>query len=515
MNILKAILQDFLNYFYPNTKLKAGRLVAAILLLVVVIVFVTSRQSDPAVEPTADKGVTVRQVSDLNGGSNLSLIGTVRAVSQATVQAEVGGLVTSVPVALGQSVRAGSVIATLENASEYAALLQAEGAYEAALANASQTGFSVETSSETLANNITSANNTYRSAFATTESVMQSTLSSIFTGANQTLLKLSSYHWEFKLIEYDLEDWQAVTLGTQSEAEIVASITEAEALIGRVNVLVDVAFANVLEEENGANATTLATLSTLKTNLTSARSSLVTTLNSLKTARLNVTDARAALERSQESSLGGEISAADAQVKQALGSLRAAQANYNKTILRSPVNGEVQNLNISNGDYISANTLVALVAGQNALEITTYISQNELDRLAVGTEVEISNGESGIVTAIAPAVDAATGKIEVRISTNSENIINGDTVRIGINGSYQSENDNRPIVVPVTALKVETDRTVAFTLNDMNELVAHPVETGSLLGSDIIITTGLTKDMSIVVDARGLNEGDKVSQLNG
>jgi len=56
----------------------------------------------------------------------VSLVGTVRAVSEAQIQAERGGRVTSVRVKAGDFISAGTIIATLENASEYASLLQAE-----------------------------------------------------------------------------------------------------------------------------------------------------------------------------------------------------------------------------------------------------------------------------------------------------------------------------------------------------------------------------------------------------
>ena len=515
MNILKAILKDFISYFKPTSKLGVIRLVLVFVVLGVLAVVIFGNGKTEEAPVPQERGVNLASVAALSDSGSLELVGTVKAVDQATIQSEASGLVTSVQVELGQQVAAGTIIATLENDSEYAALLQAEGSYEAALANAAQSDFSVEKSQEALENAETSANTIYRSSFVTTESVLEETLASYFTIRNQVIFELQEDLGEKKQIEYALDDWQTATESTLITNTVGSALREAEAVVLQVTNLVDTVFAAVVKEENGADATELAELESLKTELTTARSSLSSARSSLESARLAVSDAESDLVRAEAAGTGGGASATDAAVKQALGSLRSAQATYNKTVLRTPVAGEVQVLNVDAGDFISLNTLVATVANQSALEITAYISQNESDRIAVGSEVELEDGATGIVTAIAPAVDPSTGKIAVKIASTDESLSNGDTVRLTIdsNGAVP-EAINTPVVIPITALKVETDRTIVFTLDSSNILVAHPVETGSLLGSDIIIKNGLDSSMFIVTDARGFNEGDTVTVLS-
>jgi len=50
---------------------------------------------------------------------------------------------------------------------------------------------------------------------------------------------------------------------------------------------------------------------------------------------------------------------------------------------------------------------------------------------------------------------------------------------------------------------------------DADVLVAHEVTLGALLGERVVIASGLTPDMRIVVDARGLREGEKVEVSAG
>jgi multidrug efflux pump subunit AcrA (membrane-fusion protein) len=51
---------------------------------------------------------------------------------------------------------------------------------------------------------------------------------------------------------------------------------------------------------------------------------------------------------------------------------------------------------------------------------------------------------------------------------------------------------------------------VIFTVDYENKLVSHDVKIGRLLGDRVEILSGLTNDMKIVEDARGLRDGEIV-----
>jgi multidrug efflux pump subunit AcrA (membrane-fusion protein) len=110
------------------------------LIAVAIFNFISNRdESGESNNQTTDLPlVELTSARKFSGEGSISLIGSVRAFSETALTAEASGRITSVPVALGDSVFAGQVIATIENASEQAAVLQAEGAYEAALASANQ-----------------------------------------------------------------------------------------------------------------------------------------------------------------------------------------------------------------------------------------------------------------------------------------------------------------------------------------------------------------------------------------
>lgn len=521
----RAVLLDFALYFNPKTKWGRIRLIAAVAALVVIGMFVFGGNNEPAQVEEDARGVRLTRVGSFGDSASLELVGTVEAVDQATIEAEVGGRVTSVRVGLGDRVSAGQVIATLENASQYASLLQAEGSYEAAVAAAAQSDVSVSSAQTARAAARNDAINTFRSAYTTASSIVLNNIDEFFTNPDAQVtpgLKLDGYGYTSYLNDERvafqdlLTEWREEANALSNNDDLQTALNNAEARTNRVKEMVD-AFIVLLNEQEPPSAYTEAELDAFSTTFTGLRANLNATLLSIENARTSLATAEETLRRAEISGTGGEVSVADANVKQALGALRAAQANYNRTILRSPIAGVVQTLAVKQGDYIGALTTAATVANQDALLITTFVSESERDRIEVGSTVAIEGGASGTITAIAPSVDPATGKIEVRIQSESTELQNGDVVDVAIETPDRplEERADDPIIIPITALKVETDRIIVFTVNDDGVLVAHEVTEGPILGSSIMIESGVTPDMEIVTDARGLNEGDRVTVIEG
>ena len=515
MNTILSVLKDFFRFF--NIKTKKGLIR---LLLVVAIIGAGTFFLKPSADTEGDSVQQVRAVATATVGSFLDsastqLIGTVSSIDQAVIQSESSGRVTSVEVTLGQTVFPGQIIAKLENANAYASVLQAEGAYEGALAAAQISDVSAS-DAET---NLTSARNnayaTYASTYSTLRSIYQSDLDLIVADPENTFRTPgASLRETSKLISEIDEQFEKIGLLVSTPIQTEATIesvsvlltdaqTTSEQLMSLINNLQFLIKDDKTSDAYGA--TELAYLSTLNT----AQSQVDAVLLSLKTAEDRLSAAKAALVKAQLGGTSGTVSAANAQVKQALGSLRAAQANYNKTILRSPIAGVVNSLDIQNGDFVSSFQTIAEVANNDALEITTYVGQSDRTLLTTQQEVQIEGGILGVITTIAPAVNAATGKIEVKIQSTSPDLVNGDTVTITLQAQEESAG-NSVMQVPLTAVKFTATAGVVYSVED-GVLVAHTVAVGSVRDIFIEIISGISSDMEIVVDARGLNEGERVT----
>jgi multidrug efflux pump subunit AcrA (membrane-fusion protein) len=458
--------------------------------------------------------VTVTTATELQGGTSLSLIGTVRAFTEANITAERGGRVVSVPVTLGQAIRAGQVIASFENAAERASVLQAEGGYEAALAASAQSGVGVNEAQTALLAAKNNAVSVSKSSYSSVSSVVNGNIDTFFSQPEGFLpgLKVAGrgntafLNSERVAYQQLLRDWQTKSSTLTADSDLKSALATSRTNVERTVTFVD-AFITIFNSgSTGGYSDT--EVQTLSTNFTALKASLIGTIASIDAATASLASAEDNVRRASIAASGGTNSSADAQVKQALGSLRATQANLAKTILRSPISGTVNSLSVRMGDFIGGQTSVATVANNNALEIVTYIGESEQSALAVDDVVTIDGSYEGIVTQIAPAVDATTRKIEVRIATEATDIINGNTVRV--TKDIQATSTTNVVLIPLTAIKFETTNGFMMTVVD-GKLVQKPVTLGQIRGGVVEIVEGHTLTEPFVLDVRGLTAGSAVT----
>jgi RND family efflux transporter MFP subunit len=440
--------------------------------------------------------VTLAPVSELAGnGSSVGVIGSVRSITEADILAQSGGTVTAVHTRVGADVAAGAILAELDNASQRAAVLQAEGSYDAAVA--ARSGLSPTDIG-------TSALNTYTSSYNSLDSLLKTYVDTFYgdQGATGPAFLIGSNPFD---IDYFPRKRAALTdamntwrshLASASSASAPQLLTEADAVTRQAAALVTDIATTATRHGTDASAAQLAALAT-------ARSGIATLQASITAAK------QANQSQSTQASAG-----ADAQVKIALGSLRAAQANLEKTLVRAPISGQVNFLPLHVGDYVTAFMHVATVAQNGALEIVTYVSEENRTHMTVGMKVTVEDTYSGVITSIAPALDPVTKQIEVHVAVNGQApLVNGQSVRIGIPGEAvaTSTASAGPLLLPLTSLKLTPAARVVFSVDGDGKLLAHPVEIGEVRGDRIEVLTPLSPDLRIVTDARGLSEGQKVT----
>ena len=437
------------------------------------------------------RNVSVRSVGALTlGEGSGSIFGSVRSMSEATIVAKSSGTVERVHTTLGASVPAGFVIAELENASERAGVLQAQGVYEATLASRTSTD--------------SSGLNAYRAAYTTLDTALE-TYADTFYGSPGSygprfLLPVGSddsiaFSKDRKEIRTRMESWQK-TISQGGYTDPASSLSDAEAVAQLVSDLL----VRIAKEANKTGS-----------NASSAQ------LSALALARSATDTTRAAISAAQNAyRVGGTSSSADATVKQALGTLRLAEARLEQTRVRAPIGGTINFLPIRVGDYVTVTTPVATVAQNQALEIVAFVSEETRQSLSVGTEVRIAGTNTGIITSIAPALNPNTKQIEVRIAvTASPTLTNGASVQIEVPQRHTQPSTvmspDTVLSLPLTAVKLRATDRVVFSVDTDNRLVAHTVTTGSVHGDRIEITSALPLELVIVTDARALAEGQQVT----
>ncbi|MBX2866821.1 HlyD family efflux transporter periplasmic adaptor subunit [Candidatus Kaiserbacteria bacterium] len=466
-----------------------------IAIVVIILLFVAFSGGEPVEEINELKNefpqVSLKAVNELAREGNIALIGTVESVDEARLEAETSGRITSVSVAIGDTVRAGQTIAQIENADEYAALLQAEGSYEAALA--SNTGTTID------------AVSTYKDVYITLDSIVRNTVDDQFSrpttqypGFRLDGLGRAPELGQERVAIENILDTLAGVQNTVTAANVGQELQGLRTDTVRIaNFVEEIAY--IVSRQDVTSSFTQTTKDTTEAAFLSARNALAGAIQDIDTALNDI-----AVSESGTSSN-------DAAVKQALGRLKAAQAAYNKTVITTPIAGTVNRVAVQAGDFVNTFDSIADIANNNALKITAYINANERDRVAVGTPVVINKDLEGSVSRVAPAIDPATGKVEVQIQIESEELTNGDSVSLSINPEIEiSESEPLDVLrVPLPAIKLTTTTAYVFTIED-ERLVAHEVELGDIQSDTVEIVSGINPDWNIVLDARGLADGQRV-----
>lgn len=498
-------------------------IVAALLIIGLIALFTGSDEA--ASTETKTPNVSIINVGDFSRGvSTISVVGRVTSESHADIYTQKSGQVTRVNKRLGDRVAAGESLAEIENAAERASLLQAQGGLDAAKAGQSISATNAVSAETSLVSAESSARNTLASAYASVDNAVRGTADSIISNPNSPApifsVQSSNSQLPINIVNKRIgisvalkrqEDASRTPSGAMLRAEITQTQTEVRAALSMFDDIV-AALNTGLATYDTTNADIAAHLAAA----TAARTSLLAAVSVLNSAVESLDAKAAAVEVAKKSSeTGSEVTTSQAAVKQAEGMLLAAQANYEKSVIRSPISGTLNALHINRGDFVQMNTPAAEVANNGTLEVVTQVTEADAREIIVGTKVSLDKNAKGVVTRVAPAISSFTRKIEVRIGiTEKGALTSGDTVSITFErGGAVSSGKTAPlarIVIPITALKVSGDGMSVLMLNAESTLVARPVVIGTLLGDKVQILEGITAQESIIEDARGRSVGDSV-----
>jgi len=472
-----------------------GGAIVLIAVIVVGIHFAIRPAATPTVPPTVPH-VSVATIAALTSGTSpLSLVGNVTSLNQATILSQASGQLVSLNVAIGDQVGAGETIGQFDATSQNAALLQAQGAYQQALA--SQSSLSPVDAK-------TAATNAYVNAYGALNTALTVQVDMSFGSSTpygpQFLLNAptqpyGSISQERQALTYEMLAYQQATVnGTTTDP--ITLLTEASSVAQDILNLINQISSIAIAANSGATAGQISAINTAHASVTGVISTLATAIQTYRSQSVSTT------------------AGTNANVTEALGGLQVAQANVAKTVVTSPISGTIVSLPVSQGDFVSLGATVAVVSNPNALEIDTYVTPDDAKTIGVGAVATIDNNATGTVLSIAPALDPTTNKILVKIglTNGGDTITDGDTVSVSIaqTATAATSTASGPIVIPIEAVQVTPTGDVVFTVTPSSTLATVPVTLGTIFGGSVTILSGVTPDMDVVTDTRGLSEGEAV-----
>jgi RND family efflux transporter MFP subunit len=517
--------------------LSIAKKIISVLIIAAVPILLSSlstKKQDAAEIAKTDREVNVASIALLSENTTpISLLGTVTSRSEATIRAEGGGKLVAVYKKLGDYVPAGGVIAQFENSAESASVLQAEGTLDAANAgqDIAQTGSDIANINSgsadlSLEGAKTQSLNTISATYSTLDDAIRTKTDPAFRNPQTREAKLIVTVADAKLIitlEEERVNIETMLRAREAKNKTLSTVndllSELDTIEDEVRTVRDylddlsLAYSRSIVD----NSASQAAIDGYKANTGIARSAISGALTSIAQSRNALNASLSANQVAQKNVTQGNtqsaVSAA-AQIKGAQGNLDAARARLEKTIIRSPISGTINSITVETGDFISPFSEVAVVSNNNALEIVASVTDEEARQISVGEKVTIEGGVKGIITKVAPALDPKTKKIEVRIGIigSTSSLVNGQSVTItALRTNGAAATKNQQMRVPLSALKITPAGVVVFTVSMEGTLSAHKIKEGALLGDQIVILEGVTPDMEIVTDARGLEEGVHVT----
>jgi membrane fusion protein, multidrug efflux system len=285
---------------------------------------------------------------------------------------------------------------------------------------------------------------------------------------------------------------------------------EIETLVQKAQAAIEVAKANLLQAEVGANRS--------ERELTRAQN--------LKQAGLitqqNLDDAR-----TEKSASTARVSAAKAQLLAAEKDLRQAQTRQAKAVIYSPMDGVVSSKNIEVGDLVGepgATRYLFQIVDNRLLELTVTVPSTEMGRLALGESlvftVDAFPGKkfSGRIKYINPAVNEADRSVKViaEVPNDSEVLKTG----LFVKGQIITGQRRDVLQIPKTALlswDVGAKKGEVFAV-DQNKARHQAIRTGGVSGEWVEVVSGLEKGQAVITRG-GFNvkDGDrvKIARVNG
>ncbi|MFA6552010.1 MAG: efflux RND transporter periplasmic adaptor subunit [Candidatus Paceibacterota bacterium] len=493
---------------------------------------------------TASTTVKILFLSDYRQGGDFVLSsGTIESLEEYDMKSQVNANVNKVYVAIGDSVKAGNLLVTLSNADVAANLAQAKANLQAQQARLDEikNGTRKESlavqeaqlakSKSDLQSLYGSAINVLSDSFAKADDAGRKQTAQLFSNADTDSPKLSfttsnsqsQIDSEFSRLNVrnTLSKWSSElqTLIDASQTEqIDATLTNGIDYLNTVKNLL----ANLNKSLDGATALSVATLDGYKTAINGARTSVNSAITSLTAMAQQITAQKLNIDTAQkqyELLLSGavleEVKVQEAIVAQASASVDSASAQLQKTIFRSPIDGEISSVSVNAGDLVTAGVPVVSIVNPNGKKITAYVSGEDASRINEGAEVLISGKPTGIVSRISPSIDQKTKKVELTIIlplTENNSLVSGQYVDISISAVPQNGNAENSYFVPIQAVKVADTGSSVFVVDESDNSVKEvSITTGNVSGELVEIKGNLLPTQKIASPSYGLKDGEKIN----
>lgn len=483
--------------------MKTRRLSAFCMILLIVVLSACSTVDSQA-QDAEKSSVALTTVQKVALDTNYDLSGTLLAYDESPISFEIGGTVNAVNGNVGDTVKKGSILATLDpadlklkvsNAAESVQQAQAGVASAQAELKNAQGGLSkAQAAKQSAAASVAAANARVESARVAERGV---------TDGARTQQKNQAYNAVNKA--------QTTYNQNKAEADRAATLYQNGLLTKQEYEQAQTALQVAQESLNDAKQQlSLLIEGASASDRASAAAAVQEAQVGVQSAETGIQQANAGLEQAQAGIAQAQagVQKAQASYQQAVVAQKEANLSLSRTTLKSSVSGIILEKNVSNGQTVAAGTSVFTVGEVTRLKVLLPIADQQLSNWKVGQKVSVSlydQVRTGTVKKIYPATNKNTGSInaEVIIANPQQDWKPGQVVK-----ASEQATGRTGIAVPASAV-ISTSNDPYVFINQKGKAVKTPVQIGELYNNQYEIKSGLkVGDQIVSSGADRLIDGD-------
>lgn len=461
----------------------------------------------------------------------ISVSGTVQAAQEVDLGFAQSGRISRTYGAVGERVRAGAVIAEIDNGDLYAALSQKKAALDTAEAELASlkagtrsekiavAQAQVESDTVTLAQAKTALVDAIENAYTHADDAVHNKIDQFFsnprsyspvldfnTSDSQLDLKLRSTRvaaermltlWQSQVDALSVSDdiLQAADKAKENLMTVSAFLVDANTALNTVIYNASVSASDV--------SGYITSVSTARTNINTATASLTSAITAVRSAQTQLEKDKKTLALEEAGATPEDIDAQAARVSAARADLDSARAQLNKTLVLAPFAGTITRMDASVGEVVSPSVPEISMISDGLFEIETFIPEVQIQGLQVGNPASIALDAygSGVVfearvIAIDPAETVKNGvstyKTTLQFLSQDARIRSGMTASVTITTMAT----DGALAIPLGAVYTSDDGKVVQVMRDGRKQEVRVEISDPTLGNVQVFS--------------GLQEGDKV-----
>jgi RND family efflux transporter MFP subunit len=454
--------------------------------------------------------------------------GQVTSVTDLELSFKATDTVRAVNIAVGDKVKKGQVLATLNNGDELGALTQAQGSYRAAQAAYQRTVEGATSEEEALAEvNLKNAtrdlDNTTKQQAILVANAKRTLYSGGLVATSGTATSGSyigstaptvsgTYRGEedvYTVTVYGTGDGLYFTLVTDKGADSGSGTVNTSAPVALGTKGLYIQFPTGFSDTNTRWKIKIPNTesSTYTTNYNAYQSALENERSAIASAQAVVDTRQAELSLKKAAARPADLDARRADILSAQGRLQTAQASYENTILRAPADGTITRVDVKVGEQAQPQQVVMVLQDVSNLYLEANINEANIGSIALGQPVEFTLDAfskdrifRGSVVHIDPGATENNGIVNYKIKAALTDTDPG--IKPGMNADMT--------VITYEAKGVIAVPKVAVTTKDAIDTVQVVHGIKKYTTEERKVTLGSMVDGNKVIITSGLQEGDIV-----